>query len=568
MAPVELKNYFPKYGDIVAVSRYCTQNNKCTRKHSLLERLKKKMQKQGKSNCRPQTSSESDESDMQQNKKKKKPNRLVEIGWLYGKNGDKCKQVRTKHGGGTRQVQIGKDAKKEDILKEALRLFFPDGHSSKGEEKNYTFDILDFKNNPLSKDITVENLFKITGLTKLRFYLASYEKEKNSEFTEEHETAPSTSTSHMETFYTDFVGDLLEVEQSYSVVDFETEESRVTHFLAPTVPVYEIEEIASEVIVNDDRLVRQSPTLTTDLDLSDMIIPVVRVHRGHVFEDFLDYFKNFQPSYNTFFRVKMISANGSEENGVDAGGIFRDALSEFWETFYNTLTVGTIYRVPAIRHDFGEMDWKAVALILGHGWKKERYFPIKIAPIVFEFCVLGEIHSSLTLNFLKFISPFDAGTVKKALKQFDDVDEDELMDILTSYDCKWKPKKDNIEQLIKDIAHKELVQKPMYILKCWASHLQHIMTLEVLQDTYKNGEPTAKNILSQLKLINPSTLSSAEGKVFEFLKRFIKECTEEIRGNFLRFCTGKLLYTNVIHYCNQLLKIIMETYNFLHVIII
>lgn len=222
---------------------------------------------------------------------------------MYGTNQDRCKQVRPKGGGGTRH--ISKDAKKEDILREALSLFFPNENSSKGKEENFTFDILDFKSNPMSKNITVDKLFKITGLTKLRFYLASYKKEKNSELSGGLETTPSPSTSHIETFYSDFSGDL-QFEQSYRVDD--------------------------EVIISNDDLVVQSPTFTTDLDLSDLITPVVRVHRGRVFEDFLDFFKNVQPTYNTIFRIKMISANGNEETGVDVGGIFRDALSEFWET--------------------------------------------------------------------------------------------------------------------------------------------------------------------------------------------------------------------------------------------
>lgn len=87
--------------------------------------------------------------------------------------------------------------------------------------------LLDFKS---TKNYTVENLFKITGLTKLRFYLASYERE-NFEITEQ-QTAPSILTSQMETFYTYF-SENIDVEPSSSAVDFEPEESILLHVLEP-----------------------------------------------------------------------------------------------------------------------------------------------------------------------------------------------------------------------------------------------------------------------------------------------------------------------------------------------
>ena len=51
-------------------------------------------------------------------------------------------------------------------------------------------------------------------------------------------------------------------------------------------------------------------------------------------------------------KVVMVDARGNDEMGLDAKGIYRDAISCFWQEFYNTCTLGERERVPALRHDF------------------------------------------------------------------------------------------------------------------------------------------------------------------------------------------------------------------------
>ena len=55
-------------------------------------------------------------------------------------------------------------------------------------------------------------------------------------------------------------------------------------------------------------------------------------------------------------KIVMINAFGNEELGEDDGGVLRDALSAFWSTFYDSCTLGEEERVPALRHDFKELN--------------------------------------------------------------------------------------------------------------------------------------------------------------------------------------------------------------------
>lgn len=78
--------------------------------------------------------------------------------------------------GGTRKLQINPEARYDDILKEGKALFFPNGNSTKGEEADFEFDVWDFKQNPLPKDVSVGMIYNTVKLPILRFYVATRPK--------------------------------------------------------------------------------------------------------------------------------------------------------------------------------------------------------------------------------------------------------------------------------------------------------------------------------------------------------------------------------------------------------
>lgn len=59
------------------------------------------------------------------------------------------------------------------ILEKAKNLFFPDGNSAKGNLQDVHCTLLDFKQLPVDNGLSIGDIFNITGVTKLRFYLAT-----------------------------------------------------------------------------------------------------------------------------------------------------------------------------------------------------------------------------------------------------------------------------------------------------------------------------------------------------------------------------------------------------------
>lgn len=76
------------------------------------------------------------------------------------------------------------------------------------------------------------------------------------------------------------------------------------------------------------------------------------LHRGRVFEELIQQVNDFEVSSKTTVQVEMFTLNGSQEGAIDDGGVLRDALTEFFERFYESCTNGTSYKVSIIREDF------------------------------------------------------------------------------------------------------------------------------------------------------------------------------------------------------------------------
>lgn len=93
------------------------------------------------------------------------------------------------------------------------------------------------------------------------------------------------------------------------------------------------------------------------------------LHRGRIFHELLDAIENIDKTCDSI-TIELILPNGLPENAIDAGGVLKDALSEFWNSFYETSTEGTTLKVPCLRHDFKSLHWKTIAKIFYIGWKK------------------------------------------------------------------------------------------------------------------------------------------------------------------------------------------------------
>lgn len=241
--------------------------------------------------------------------------------------------------------------------------------------------------------------------------------------------------------------------------------------------------------------------------------------------------------------VTFIGSNGREEEGKGAG-VLRDALSTFWNQFFNSLTVGAQEKVPAIRHDYQRAEWQAIARILMYGYIKERYFPLPLSRAFVALCLFGE--ENITSDFLLssfhlYISEDERETLEKCLKESFDDDNDDVFDFLSNYKCYRTPTKENILQIVSELAHQEIIQKPRYVTNCWAPILKPLIafpdfqSLVTLENLYDIKRPTAKKIV---KLIKSEPVTDQERQCLDHLKKYIRSLQGSSLSVFLQFITG------------------------------
>ena len=273
-------------------------------------------------------------------------------------------------------------------------------------------------------------------------------------------------------------------------------------------------------------------------------LPVERellvIHRCNVKCDLLNHFVD-DTNLHKVVDVKMIDPRGVEEKG-EGVGVVRDAFSLFWHDVYNSYMLGEDERVPSIRHDVSREKWQAIARILLKGYTQERYFPIKISKVFLCSCLFGEETVTGDMyfdSFMKYVSKTEAHLIERILSDSLSLDDEEVVDFLSAFECKRLVTKENFRDVIIEIAHKELVQKPRYASDCWLDVLyplkSFLTSVDDLFQIYKSLYPTPSKVC---KLIKADPQNSTERESLSYLKRWIKGLDENVLAKFLRFSTG------------------------------
>lgn len=222
----------------------------------------------------------------------------------------------------------------------------------------------------------------------------------------------------------------------------------------------------------------------------------------------------------------------------------RDVLVSFWSEFFNSLAIGALEKVPNIRHDHQKTEWEAIGRIIVYGYEVAGYFPLGLSRAFVAAMLFGE--DSLTSEFLVesfklYVSSDDREVVIKALgPEFNPNDED-LLDFLSTYKAYKIPAHGNIKEIMQELAHQEIIQKPRYIVDCLTPvvsclrSLPSFRTLSALEDMYSAKQPSAKKII---KLLSAKPDSPGEHESFDHFKRFIRHLEGKALAEFLQFVTG------------------------------
>lgn len=264
------------------------------------------------------------------------------------------------------------------------------------------------------------------------------------------------------------------------------------------------------------------------------------MHRTTVIKDCIHHFsdRNIMEDHLTLRYI--------DERGVDGGGVSRDVYSAFWTELFNSSAEGCNQVVPFLRNDMGWREWEAVGRVLAKGFLDHNFFPIYLCKAFILGCLLGPDNISDTTlinSFIEYIPAEDRECLKKALGDMDNITEeenDDLLDILSRYRCRTLPRKETISKVVSTVAHKELLQKPKYIIDCFHKSSQYlklkgIESEEDLDALYEKLNPTPKKVV---KIIAASPSNPMQMNSLEYLKQYVRSLERVMLEKFLRYCTG------------------------------
>ncbi|CAB4036081.1 Hypothetical predicted protein [Paramuricea clavata] len=184
----------------------------------------------------------------------------------------------------------------------------------------------------------------------------------------------------------------------------------------------------------------------------------------------------------------VVDARGVIEEG-EGKGVAREALTEFWHLFYQSLSVGASAKVSSIRHDYQRQEWKAVARILLYGYCKEGVYPIALSAAFVGCTVLGGVRVSSEVpvkSFMAYIAEDEREVVDNYLKNGSQIDKNEDL-------------------------------------------LEHSLLLRRIKTHCEKG--------FNLKILDASPENEAQRNAFDHLVRYIKSLGGNVSA-FLQFTTG------------------------------
>ena len=227
-------------------------------------------------------------------------------------------------------------------------------------------------------------------------------------------------------------------------------------------------------------------------------------------------------------------------------GVKREALSIFWREFYNSLATGASEKVPAIRRNYQQSEWKSIAHVFVVGFSRFTYFPVTLSSVLIASCLSPEellAKEWLVESFHQYISKDESETLKRSVTDecSDPSTDEDVIDVLTSYKCRRVVSKDTMPKIFEELAHQEIIQRPKYVANAWSpiqnelKRFKEFQTVDSLLSVYGAKKPTQKKVC-KLLISNPST--DAQRKCFSHLKRFVKSLDDNLVSVFLQYVTG------------------------------
>ncbi|XP_061610704.1 uncharacterized protein LOC133468616 isoform X2 [Phyllopteryx taeniolatus] len=577
-----LASYIPAYGDRIATRRFSVEKQRRggddTKRLSLFQKLSKKMGTMGNKVCDHGFEGERENTVkptnvyLKNNKRAWKTTRKIELGWIHNN-----KQVRKRSGGGTRVLDINKNATKTEILSQAKQLFFPNEKSTMGKWEEFSHDIVNFQEAQVDEDVSVRECYDTHKLALLRFYLFTKtlaggdDQEEGADIPTDEQHENSTECGQKKQTM-EKVEQLTWKRHSSEISQIHTTED--DELSTAAVQIIDLTSLCNTSEVSfgpltggpflgdlDDTLLHDPNLAIEDEQLNiltytstpndaetafgrppspsfELLHVTVKLHRVTLLDELITQFKDEAVMTNS------VKYSFIDEMGADADGVSRDVYAAFWTEFLDCAAEGADVRVPSLSPKWQEEEWKSVGRILAKGLNDHGYFPFRLAQAFTAAIIFGEHSVSSDLLFdslMLYLSQSERHLLSTALQEavIGD-DEEEFLDLMDRMGVRTVPTQDNLRAVLIQVAHKQIIQHPKYALDNIAEVAgptlrKFFPNVEDMKKLYEDIKPTTQKVI---KMITAFPATSAENQSLRFLHQYIRGLDEISLRKLMRFLTG------------------------------
>ena len=275
----------------------------------------------------------------------------------------------------------------------------------------------------------------------------------------------------------------------------------------------------------------------------------IHIRRSTVVDDLLQFYRD-DSVLKSRLHVEFL-----DEPGDDFGGLTKELFTFFWGEVTKELFAGEHCVVPSLPlHRVRSDSWKFVSLgrILSHTVALTKTVPPNLArSFIISLIFDGEVEEQCLLeDFLQFVTQREKCLLLKGIHNFQSLnaqEKDRLMDFFNAASFFDLPRPNMLKEQIIAIADQELVKKPaplcslirkgipsrhmeVFWQQLTIQHISHIILLQM---------PTPEKVHDAL-MTKVKDLSTAQEKVFYYLKEFVGTLQQDMLLDFLLFFTGSV----------------------------
>ena len=270
------------------------------------------------------------------------------------------------------------------------------------------------------------------------------------------------------------------------------------------------------------------------------------VNKANILSDVFTLFGNKSTLRDYPLKIRFVG-----EVGVDAGGVCRDMLVEFWEAAYRQFFDGSSHLVPAVHAQSDMSTFRILGTVLSHGYLFCNALPTRITFPCLAAIFLGigvKIPEKILLNsFFDYLSVVEQKVLKECFKKssgiFPEDLNNKLIGLLDRFGFRQIPKPENLKQLLVEAARFEFLNKPLAALSNFNAGIPNSeqafwsgLSVEQLYNLYITLTASPSKVLQLLE--DPPSQIPSEERVFQYLQQFIGNLPVEEASLFMRFVTG------------------------------